>query len=150
MAQSSSRAAQGWVSESDQCWPHPDGATHLFLSWVFNPDPKPSTSQSGADLDIVVASRSAASFEAAKRDRPELGGTRFVACDIDDAAALASALEVRPLGFGALGIMARDIEDAAALASTLEVRPRRDGRGAAHGDHGRDARANRSMYNVEA
>ena len=51
--------------------------------------------QSGADLDITVASRSAQSFEGAKRDRPALAATRFVACDIDDAASLAAAVKVR-------------------------------------------------------
>ena len=61
--------------------------------------------QSGAPLDIAVASRSAASFEAAKRDRPELQATRFVACDIDDPAALASAVQVS--GFRVLGFRRR-------------------------------------------
>lgn len=53
--------------------------------------------QSGVDLDVAVASRSATSFEAAVRDRPALKATRFFTCDIDDAASLASALEVRPM-----------------------------------------------------
>ena len=50
--------------------------------------------QSDADLDIVVSGRTLESFEAAKKDRPALEATRFMACDIDDPAALESALKV--------------------------------------------------------
>ena len=50
--------------------------------------------QSDADLDIIVSGRSLASYEAAKKERPALESTSFQACDIDDRAALDSALKV--------------------------------------------------------
>ena len=55
----------------------------------------PRAEQNDADLDITVASRSAASFEAAQESHPALRGVAFVPCDIDDTARLAEVLQAR-------------------------------------------------------
>ncbi len=50
--------------------------------------------QLGADVDISLSGRRPAGYEKLVEARPELKGTRFVQCDIDDAASLAAALKV--------------------------------------------------------
>jgi hypothetical protein len=50
--------------------------------------------QLGADVDISLSGRRPAAYDKVLEARPELEATRFLQCDIDDAASLAAALKV--------------------------------------------------------